>query len=170
MFVLDSSVLFDLVHGGIDREVLGHYSMETPLLMVSEVIEHHERLISSGLTFVPLSGEEEKLADAMLGEHGSGPGASRRQQKKRLSRVDCNLLALARSRQRCLLVADQALRDIARGYGVESRGLLWLIESMAEQHVISSSHLAAALERIALRPRARLPVPQVRELLDKLRS
>lgn len=67
VFVLDSSVLFDLVHGGIDREVLGHYSMETPLLMVSEVIEHHERLISSGLTFVPLSGEEEKLADAMLG-------------------------------------------------------------------------------------------------------
>lgn len=169
IFVLDSSVLIDLVHGGIDRDALAAFSMETPALLALEVSEYSVRLEASGLTFVPLGAVEEALSETFERQFGSSADTSKRQQKKRLSKVDCDLLALAKSRGRCLLVADQALREAATANAIESKGLLWLIEEMANNGIMDSDVLAGALERISMRPRCRLPRLDVQKLLERLR-
>lgn len=170
VYVLDSSVLIDLVHGGLDREALAALAVEAPQLLILEVWELKERLERHGLSFVSLSAAEEASADELDTLHGSQHGASKRQQGKRLSRTDCCLLALARSRDRYLLVGDQELRRVAESYGVQSRGVLWLIQHLAELGIMDQGVLASALERIAARPRCRLPTQEVQQLLLMLRA
>lgn len=171
MLVIDSSVLIDLVHAGIDGEALANWRIEAPDLMVyTELEEYGDRFERAGLVITSLTTEEHQLTNLLVQRHGHAQAGSKRKQRKALSRNDCSVLALAKSRERVLLVADQALRNVASEYQVESHGVLWLLDLMEQQHVLPRPNLIAALERMATRPRCRLPHDEVQKLIAKWKA
>ena len=170
VLVIDSSVLIDLIHAGIDGEALAAWRMETPeMLMLTELEEYADCVVRAGLVVTSLTPAEDHLTNTLFGRYGHARDASKRQQKKALSRNDCSVLALAKIRDRVMLVADRALRELAAENDVEAHGVLWLLDLMDQHQVLPRPHLLAALERVATRPRRRLPVEEVQQLLTRWR-
>ena len=171
VLIIDSSVLIDLIHAGIDGEALAAWRMEAPeLLVLTELEEYADRVVRSGLVITPLTVVEEQLTSALFSRYGHAQDASKRQQKKALSRNDCSVLALAKLRERVMLVGDKGLRDAAAEQDVEAHGVLWLLDQMDQHQVLSRARLMAALERMATRPRKRLPAEDVQLLRTRWES
>lgn len=171
MLVIDSSVLIDLVHAGIDGNVLAAWRIEAPDLMVqTELEEYGDRFQRGGLIITSLTPAEVQCTRALVERYGHAQSSSKRQQRKALSWNDCSVLALAKSRERVMLVADRALRDVAAEHQVEAHGVLWLLDLMDQHHVLERPRLVAALEIMLTRPRARLPHDETQQLLGRWRE
>lgn len=74
-----------------------------------------------------------------------------------LSLPDAFALALAKSNGWTLLTGDAELRQVAKSEVVECHGVLWLLDRMLEEEILSRHALRAGLHTMSSHPRCRLP-------------
>lgn len=166
IFVIDSSVLFDLERGQILDLVLPKARFETPeILMLSELADQVDDF--KHLRVVVLTDAEETLAQSLQEKFGRRAMTSKRQQRRDLSVVDCALIALATRQERVLLVGDARLREIAEQHAIECRGLLGLLELLDTEGLCERTSLVSALLKLQQHPRARLPKVEIERLIER---
>jgi len=169
IFVIDSSVLFDLERGGIANLVLSKARFEAPDLLVRDELGDQAHQFPH-LYSVRLTDAEATQAQKIMQNHGRKTHSSKRKQRKELSQVDCAVIALATRHERVLLVGDANLKDIARSLKIECRGLLGFFELLEEQSLCERDDLLSALVKLRAHPRARLPKDALQSLIDRWQS
>ncbi len=88
------------------------------------------------------------------------------QRYRRPSQNDLFGLALAKAERLILVTGDAALRRAAETEGVESHGVLWLIDGLVEQAFLTTVQACTALKLI-LSSGGRLPQPEVQARLTQ---
>jgi hypothetical protein len=158
VLVSDTSVLVDLERGSL-LEAAFRLSAElaVPDLLFERELRGHggERLVQLGLRI-----EE-------LGEDGVRHAIAYRRQRRVLSLPDAFALELARRHGWVLLTGDGALRELARREQVACHGLLWLLDRMQDEAVVTVQALRDGLRQIEAHPRCRLPKRDVRIRLER---
>ena len=76
-------------------------------------------------------------------------------------------LELARGHGWTLLSGDGALRALARELQVDYHGVLWVVDLMQAEAVVTVEALLDGLRRIEAHPRCRLPKRDVRLRLER---
>ena len=158
--ISDTSVIIDLERGEIlETAFTGRYQLAVPDILFERELRPHggDRLLQFGLQTLGLDGDGLELS------------AAYRSRDRRLSFVDSLAVAVAKQRQLMLLTGDGILRDVACADGIDCHGLLWLLDALEEDAVISQSDLANALARITAHPRCRLPRSEVADRLARYR-
>ena len=158
VLVSDTSVLVDLERGGL-LEVVFKLSVElaVPDLLFERELRGHggERLVELGLRIEELDAEGVRRA------------IDYRRSRRALSLPDVFALELARRHSWILLTGDGALRALARELQVDCHGVLWVLDRMQEEAVLSVRALLDGLRRIEAHPRCRLPKRDVRIRLER---
>ena len=81
---------------------------------------------------------------------------------KRLTLNDCFALALAQDIDDCiLLTGDSALRTVAIRNGIETHGILWIIDELESHRIASPRKLHDALQLLHNDPLVFLPADEV---------
>jgi len=114
-----------------------------------------DRLIACGLDVVELSPVE--LTGAMAVHQASG----------KLSYPDAFAYVLAKERDWTLLTGDGAMRKLAREQKLAMHGVLWVVEEYHRQGVMEAADLHQCLTAISVHERCRLPMGEVRRLLNQ---
>lgn len=91
------------------------------------------------------------------------------QQHRKTTEVDLASLVLAIEKRAVLVTGDGALRKLAEDYHVEVHGVLWLLDMLVENNILSGKKAANGLEQM-IRKGARLPHKEVRERLGRWHS
>lgn len=153
--IIDASVLIDLEHGRMIRELfLLHHGWTAPDVVIVEVGELGPVLIGHGLTVFQLQ-PEEVLEVGRL-----------RQIYKGLSVTDLSCLILAKSQNGTLIAGDQALRRAAEKEGLKVRGTLWILDEMVNYKIFTSEQAAEVLQRM-IRNRGRFPPEEVTKRIKR---
>ncbi len=158
--ISDTSVIIDLERGQIlETAFTGRYQLAVPDILFERELRPHggDRLLQIGLQTLGLDGDGLELS------------AAYRAKDRRLSFVDSLAVAVAKQRQLMLLTGDGILRGVACADGIDCHGLLWLLDALEEDAVITEPDLANALARIMAHPRCRLPRSEVAERLARYR-
>ena len=88
---------------------------------------------------------------------------------KRLTLNDCFALALAQDiDDSILLTGDSALRTVAAHNGIETHGILWIIDELASHRIASPRKLYDALRLLHNDPLVFLPSDEVRRRIRHL--
>ncbi|MCY4182898.1 MAG: hypothetical protein OXF43_08440 [Gammaproteobacteria bacterium] len=156
ILVSDTSVLIDLDRGGLTEEAFRlPYEFAVPDLLYVAEIEKYDgaELIDLGLRIEELDGPGVNLA------------LEYRRKRRTLSLPDAFALALASRHSWVLLAGDKELRKLAEAENIECHGVLWLMDRIFENGVVSGAQLRSSLARIAAHPRCRLPQAEVRRRL-----
>jgi hypothetical protein len=167
IFVIDSSILFDLQRGGVLDLVLPTARFEVPQIQFDQELQ--DESLKRLLHVTPLDDREEKLAAKIMQRHGRQANSSKRQQRKQLSQVDCAVIALATRAVRTALVGDAYLKEIAKTHGVECKGLLGLFCLLDDDKLLLRANLVSALLLLRSHPRTRLPLDELDALVAKWR-
>jgi predicted nucleic acid-binding protein len=157
-FVADSSVLFDLDHGGVVEHLfrLAMPVIVSELVFSSEVKGHFgSALHALGLRIVALEGTADALARAYY-DLGLD-----------LTRQDASLLGLAKEGGHILLAGDRTLVELAKAEKVEVHGVLWVLDRLETEGFLTCEALHAALSQMLEHPRCRLPRGLVAERLRR---
>lgn len=117
-----------------------------------------DRLLACGLDVVELDAPE--VAGAMDLHKASG----------KLSFPDAFALVLAREREWTLLTGDGAMRKLAVEQKLAMHGVLWVVEEYHRRGVIGADDLHRCLSTISAHERCRLPMGEVRKLLELFAS
>ena len=158
VLVSDTSVLIDLERGALLGTTFGlPFRFAVPdLLYHQELAEHGgPALIELGLRIEELDGDGVALA---LGY---------RQAHRPLSLPDSFALALAKLNSWILLSGDRHLRELAANERVACHGVLWVIDRIFEQGLLSNAELNTRVQSIAAHPRCRLPRAELRKRLQR---
>ena len=148
-------MLIDLARGGLVETALAlPYEFVAPRLLLDVEVDpgHAEYLLSRGLRTVDLDGDVVSVAAAYI------------ERTAAISTVDAFVLALARTSGAMLLTGDGPLRTLATSEGVDTHGLLWLLDRLG---TVDLPTLHASLSAIAGNSRCRLPRDQVRVRLAR---
>lgn len=86
-----------------------------------------------------------------------------------LSKTDCSVMLLAERYGCRLLTADQKLKRQAEGRGVEVNGLLWVIDTIVENGVLSGKEMIPYLERY-LETNMRAPETEINKRIEEYRN
>lgn len=146
LVISDANVLIDIQEGELVRPLfrLPHRIATPDVLFYDELETRHPDLPDSGLEPLGMPGALIEEAQRLAAEHRAP------------SRYDMMALVLARERQCTLLTGDSPLRELARDFGVEVHGTLWLVEEIVREGVISKPEAGEAYERMRQRG-SRLP-------------
>ena len=158
VLVSDTSVLIDLERGSLlETSFALTFQFAVPDLMYRQELAAHggPALIKLGLLVEELDGEGVALA---LGY---------RQAHRPLSLPDCFALALAKLNSWILLSGDRHLRELAANERVACHGVIWVIDGIFEEGLLSNRELYTSIQVIAAHPRCRLPRPELRERLQR---
>ena len=158
VLVSDTSVLIDLERGSLLETTFGlTFQLAVPdLLYHQELAEHGgPALIELGLRVEELDGDGVTLALRYREAH------------RPLSLPDCFALALARINSWKLLSGDRHLRELAASEHVACHGVLWVIDRISAEGLLSNHQLYASVSAIAAHPRCRLPKPELRKRLQR---
>ncbi len=86
-----------------------------------------------------------------------------------LSIADCSCLFHAKNQEACLLTGDGTLRRCAESQKIPVHGILWILEKLVEQKIISEAEAANKLKLlVSINPR--LPIKVCKRMLHKWRS
>lgn len=154
--IVDASVLIDLEHGRVVRELfLLHHDWTAPDLVIVEVGESLESLLTGqGLKVSHLQPEE-----VMEVEH-------LRQIYKGPSIADLSCLVLAKSQNWTLIAGDLALRRAAEKEGLRVRGTLWILDELVNYKIFKGEQAADSLQRM-IQNRGRFPQEEVTKRLKR---
>lgn len=158
--VTDANIWIDLDHGGLLGRVfdLG-CDLLIPDLIFAELRTPDTSLLTNlGLQIVGLTG-------AQLGDLTTTLANTYRKP----SIVDLTALIVARDQQLTLLTGDKALRQAAKAEGVEVHGILWILDRMVTESVLTAAEAARSL-RLIVRAGARLPQGEVNRRFRKWES
>jgi predicted nucleic acid-binding protein len=145
--VTDASILFDAVKGGILHEMF-----QLPFTFVtSDFITDRElknppfsEFKSEGLIKEELSGSQINAMSQIRTSH------------KNLSIYDISAFILARDHGITLLTGDNALREYAEASGIQVHGILWILDELVRNKIITQKDAAIALQEM-LDHECRLP-------------
>lgn len=161
VLVSDTSVLIDLERGAL-LEVLFRLPMEftVPDLLFERELkgELGNRLSALGLRVEELTSVEVGRAVEVRRRDGS------------LSTPDAFAFAVAESRKWTLLTGDARLRELAQQCRVETHGVLWVFDALADAAVLTNGELHRALTAVTAHPRCRLPLAEVRRRILRFES
>jgi len=147
ILVADTSVLIDLERAGLLQVTFssGLVLVVPDLLYAYELEDYNGRYLREiGLVVAELTADEVAVAQDYKAAH------------KALSLPDCFALACAQRPNHSLATGDQNLRRVATDRGVEARGVLWLLDLLAE-HGVNPATLAQGLMAIQAHPKCMLP-------------
>jgi len=86
-----------------------------------------------------------------------------------VSTIDLSCMVLARDFAAILLSGDKPFRTLAETQAIEVHGVLWLLDALVDQQIITQSEACLALNRMLAR-NARLPKGPCNKRLKKWRS
>jgi predicted nucleic acid-binding protein len=158
--IKDACILFDL----IDLDLLETFYLldVTPVttgFVVSEVLDETQAAllaedIKAGKLTIYNDGDVTKIA-ALSVEHTG------------LSFADCSVLELSFRVPGLILSADKSLRNEAKRRGLVVKGLLWVINQLFENEILSKEECLAKLEQYPL-INPRTPKKDIQLLKDKI--
>jgi hypothetical protein len=158
VLVSDTSVVIDLERGGL-LDSLFSLSLEfaVPDLLFRRELHGPlgDQLIARGLRVEELTDQELRRATTI------------NRAQARLSVPDAFAYALAEARGWPLLTGDGDLRTLAIEGGIETHGVLWVLDELDAQGAVTRTLLHSGLTAISAHPRCRLPAAQVRARLKK---
>jgi len=156
LLVTDANIWIDLAAGGL-LEVVFRLPCAFALADVAfEELQSVDCRELSALGLDTLTLDDKGVAEAFrLGRRYLGP-----------KRADLLSLVLCRDKAACLLTGDKRLRKAASNEGVEVHGILWLLDQLLEQDLISRAQATGALKAI-IAGGARLPDGEVRQRLGR---
>ena len=150
--VSDTSCLIDLRRASLVEAFLG---LPYEILLPNTLFEaglvrfspaEKEIIVRGGLTVVDLPAKGVLRAQAIVRE------------RPHLSIHDGFVLALAESREECGFVSsDRGLRTLAVASGMEAHGVLWVIDEIRENGLVSAEDLLIVLHAFDDDPTARFP-------------
>lgn len=159
--VQDANVLIDLANAGLlDRLPLPGFDFCVLDAVLGELLDAVQRAavdtaIASGcLRVCSMSSAETERA------------ATLRHSDERLSLPDVLSLGLAQSRGGILLTGDRPLRELAESLGVETHGVLWVLEHLVRGAGLSPSDAMDALDAM-LAQGSRLPSAECTRLRNQ---
>lgn len=155
--VTDANIWIDLDHGGLLGRVfdLG-CDLLIPDLIFAELRTPDTSLLTNlGLQIVRLTGAQLGDLTTTLARTYPKPSV-----------VDLTALIVARDQQLTLLTGDKALRQAAKAEGVEVHGILWILDRMVTESVLTAAEAARSL-RLIVRVGARLPQEEVNRRIKK---
>jgi len=158
VLVSDTSVLVDLERGGLLEAVFRlPVELAVPDLLFERELRGHggERLVELGLRIEELDAAGVRRA------------IEYRRARRELSLPDVFALELARRYGWILLTGDGALRALAGEHQVDCHGVLWVLDRIQNDGVVSVQALLDGLRRIEAHPRCRLPKREIRIRLDR---
>jgi predicted nucleic acid-binding protein len=138
-YVTDASVLFDAVNGGIVHEMF-----RLPFIFItSNLIAERELKTPPFSEFEPLGLKKEELSGPQIGAM-----ARIRNSHKTLSIYDISAFILARDQELILLSSDDVLRKFAESYETEVHGILWILDSLITNNILSKPEASRVLQQI----------------------
>lgn len=88
--------------------------------------------------------------------------------KPKLTFHDCLAVTLAVTNDWPLLSGDRRMRTLADNEGVQTYGVLWLIDHLNERRLVPTEDLLAALQGMLADPRSHLPPAELRRRIHQL--
>lgn len=157
--ILDTSVCIDLYNGELLKTVLQlPYHFVLPDVIVAELNEPGgDLLIQLGYNEEGISGNETQDI-LVLRNHYPAPSFN-----------DLLGLVLAKRNSCTLLTGDNALRKAAKEEGVTTHGLLWLLDELCKNAILTGPQAANALEKI-IAEGSWLPKKECEERLKRWRK
>jgi predicted nucleic acid-binding protein len=161
ILVSDSSVLIEFSKRGLLKEMfrLSFEFVVPDLLFEEELIDlgqySRDDLVRFGL------GVE------ALDPIGVTTALSYQSRRRRLSLVDCFALALASGRKYPILTGDKSMRTFAEGEDIKVHGVLWLVDHMLAENVVTPQDILVALEAMRDDRRCHVAGP---ELVRRIRQ
>ena len=158
ILVSDTSVLVDLERGSLLQSCFrAPFEFVVPDLLHEREIRpvHGDDLRRRGLRVAALDGDGVAMA---IGYQRTASA---------LSLSDSFALALAKVNDWTLLTGDAALRKAAERERVDCHGVLWLLDRLFAEAVVSRQELHAGLHAISSHPRCRLPKSEIRSRLER---
>lgn len=158
--ISDANVLIDIEEAGLTASMFSLSGLEfcvPDVLFETELKAKHSTLLNLGLKRFELSGEKVLEICSLVQKHS------------KVSRLDFFALQLAREHSAMLLTGDRALRNVAKQYGVECHGTLWLVELMVQERVIGADVAREAYRKMR-EAGGRLPWDTAESRLKKLET
>jgi rRNA-processing protein FCF1 len=136
--ILDTTICIDLFHGQLlDKATSLPYELALPDVIVHELISPPgEMFIQAGFSEIYLSGEYSEQI-ILLRSHYSKPSTN-----------DLFALLLAKINSCALITGDDALRKAANEEGVPVFGLLWFLDRLVDQKILTTKEAADALRKV----------------------
>lgn len=158
VLVSDTSILIDL-----ERSQLLAEMFRLPFeFVVPDLLYERELKGPLGDQLVMLGLRVEVLTPAELSR-----ATIARRQNTRLSTPDTFAFAIAQSRQWTLLTGDGGLREFAQVERIDTHGVLWIFDQLADGNYVDLERLLRGLNVISTHPRCRLPANEVRSRLAR---
>jgi len=138
-YVTDASILFDAVNGGIVHEMF-----RLPFnFITSDLIAEKELKTPPFSEFEPLGLKKEEMSGPLVGAM-----VRIRSSHKTLSIYDISAFILARDQKLILLTSDDALRKFAESNETEVHGILWILDALITNNILSKPEVSRALQQI----------------------
>ena len=156
--VADANIWIDLDVGGLLEQAFGlGIQWLVPDVVLAELLAPaSDGLVALGLESCELPPEQITEVLAL------GP------RYPRVSTPDAFALIAARSHSAMLVTGDKHLRKAAEEQGVTCHGMLWLLDTMVDQHVVTPPTAASALRQM-LDAGSRLPTDECATRLRRWR-
>jgi predicted nucleic acid-binding protein len=137
--VTDASILFDAVKGGILHEMF-----QLPFIFItSDFVAYRElktpplsSFEKAGIRIEELSGSQIRMLEKIHTSY------------RNLSVNDISVFILAKDQGVTLVTGDDALRKYAESYGVQVHGILWILDELVGNEIISKNDAAITLRRM----------------------
>ena len=165
IIISDSSCLIDLDKGGLLRAIFDlpfSFTIPQPLYegelpSISE--KGKEVMIEQGMQFAVLTGKQVSQAQVYYNEN------------RQLALNDCFALVLAEEAEEAILfTADKFLKQIADSKGIETHGVLWMIDTLDEHTDVLKDILLNALMIFERDPLVWLPETEIKTRMRRLRK
>jgi len=142
LVISDTNILIDIEVGGIISLFfqLSHDFCVPDILFSEELEEKHQHLCDMGLQVKELTSNSMIEAQNLIELHSTS--------KKAPSRNDCFALMLALQEKTRLLTGDKRLKKAAKEEGVEVNGIIWVIDLMIEESLLSLDGARVAYEKM----------------------
>ena len=138
-FVTDANILFDADKGGILHEMF-----QLPIFFITS-----DFVASRELKNPPLSSfEQEGIHIEELSQNEIRMLDEIKSLNKNLSINDISVFILAKKRGITLLTGDDALKTYAESSGVQVHGILWILDELVRNEIISKRDASNALRRM----------------------
>lgn len=146
VLVIDTSVIIDLHHGGLLKEVFSlPYRFVAPDVLIAEMrTPPGSALLALGLESVELSGEQMLEVGQLVEKY------------RKVSTNDIFAVVIAREHNTHLVTSDGPLRDVASLVGISVRGTLWILDELLRLNIVTPSFAIQSLEAMLVKG-SRLP-------------
>lgn len=156
--VKDANIIIDIIDLGLYQSIFKlKFKFITSDIIVSEIKRNDQADIIKKM---------DKLEIVKFDEQDLIQIINYSNKTKQLSFADCSVIYLSKKENAILLTGDKAVRNFAEGNGIKCHGILWLINQMVENDVITKEQAIQNLNELKYRNN-RLPKLEIDNLIDR---